>query len=95
MTRHIHLPRYEPNYFVKPQRILICAPSNAAIDQIIRLVSQKGILDNEGKPSKPSLVRIGPNYHESLRDVSLEYLVTTEIGADPNKNFTDVRSTVV
>ena len=94
INRHIALPRYEPNYYVKPQKILICAPSNAAIDQIIRLVLEKGILNNEGLKSQPSLVRIGPNYHESLKEVSLEHLVATEMGTDPNKVFAEVRNMV-
>jgi hypothetical protein len=88
------MPKYEQNIHIKPQRILICAPSNAAIDQIIRLVLQKGILDNEGRQTFPSLVRIGPNYHESLKEVSMEYLVTNEMGTDANKNIMEVRTNV-
>lgn len=41
------------------------------------------------------MVRIGPNYHESLKDVSLEYLVTNELSGDPNKNLADVRTNVL
>lgn len=94
MDSRIKLPKYENNVHVKPQRILICAPSNAAIDQIIRLVLQKGILDNEGRQTFPSLVRIGPNYHESLKEVSLEYIMTNEIGTDQSKNPADIRTNV-
>ena len=56
---------------------------------------QKGILDNEGRQVFPSLVRIGPNYHESLKEVSMEYLVTNEMGTDPNKNIFEVRTNVL
>ena len=90
----IKLPKYENNVHNKPQRILICAPSNAAIDQIIRLVLKKGILDNEARQTFPSLVRIGPNYHESLKEVSLEYIMSNEIGPDQLKNPIEVRNNV-
>lgn len=91
---HVAVPKFKDNVHFKPDRILICAPSNAAIDQIIRMVLLKGILDNEGHPTFPSLVRIGPNYHESLKDVSLEYMANNEINAHPNKTIAEVRTEV-
>ena len=33
----------------KPEKILICAPSNAAIDEIVRKILDKGLLDNLGE----------------------------------------------
>jgi senataxin len=45
---------------LKP-RLLLCAPSNVAIDHIVNkiLVSEGGFLDGEGRKYTPSLVRVG------------------------------------
>ena len=62
-----------------PEKILICAPSNAAIDEIVRKILEKGLLDSNGNRIEPYLVRIGPNVDRSLEHVSLDYLVEKEI----------------
>ncbi|UKJ89903.2 tRNA-splicing endonuclease [Theileria orientalis] len=56
------------------RRILICAPSNAAIDEIVkRLVSPDGgIFDAHGNKYNPTVTRVGPNFHEDLKEYSLE-----------------------
>ncbi|UKK02894.2 tRNA-splicing endonuclease [Theileria orientalis] len=56
------------------RRILICAPSNAAIDEIVkRLVSPDGgIFDAQGNRYNPTVTRVGPNFHEDLKEYSLE-----------------------
>eukprot|EP01017_Pseudomicrothorax_dubius_P049349 TRINITY_DN9163_c0_g1_i1.p1 TRINITY_DN9163_c0_g1~~TRINITY_DN9163_c0_g1_i1.p1 ORF type:complete len:786 (+),score=119.54 TRINITY_DN9163_c0_g1_i1:63-2420(+) len=74
-------PRRPQIAVTKPQKILICAPSNAAIDEIVRKINSNGIFDNEGNPIKPFLVRLGPNLHESLREYSLDYLIDQDIRA--------------
>eukprot|EP00917_Polyrhabdina_sp_WS-2016_P024767 GHVP01053500.1.p1 GENE.GHVP01053500.1~~GHVP01053500.1.p1 ORF type:complete len:651 (-),score=133.53 GHVP01053500.1:488-2419(-) len=61
----------------KPKRVLVCAPSNAAIDEILkRLVSSPasggGLFDSEGKKFCPAVVRLGPNVHSDLKAWSLE-----------------------
>lgn len=38
---------------------MICAPSNAAIDEIIKRILDKGLIDSNGNMIKPKLVRIG------------------------------------
>lgn len=70
---------------IKPSKILICAPSNAAIDEIIRKMLAEGIYDEMGKPYVPNLVRIGPNYHPDLKNYSLEYLAGEEENMAGNK----------
>eukprot|EP00400_MALV-I_sp_L67-5_P000666 gene666-481_t len=61
-----------------PQKVLICAPSNAAIDEIVRrLVS--GITGPDGNKYKPSVVRLGPNVAEDLRQYSLNDMVDKKI----------------
>ncbi|KAH8584831.1 sen1p NAM7 like superfamily I RNA helicase [Cryptosporidium sp. chipmunk genotype I] len=62
-----------------PRKLLVCAPSNAAIDAIVRklvrnsVTGEGGILDNTGNYYSPTLVRAGPNFHPDLHDLSLEY----------------------
>lgn len=62
-----------------PRKLLVCAPSNAAIDAIVRKLlrnpttEEGGILDSTGNYCSPTLVRAGPNFHPDLHDSSLEY----------------------
>jgi senataxin len=79
----------------KPERILICAPSNAAIDEIVRIILDRGessqscrfncqflgLFDEDGNKTTPFLVRLGPNYHPSIKQVSIEYLLSSELSA--------------
>ncbi|EGR30545.1 hypothetical protein IMG5_129630 [Ichthyophthirius multifiliis] len=66
-----------------PQTILICGPSNAAIDEIVRKVKSEGLLDKNGKqyfPNNNMIVRIGENFDRALEDISLEYQVKQKLG---------------
>ncbi|KAF7457630.1 RNA-directed RNA polymerase [Cryptosporidium felis] len=62
-----------------PRKLLVCAPSNAAIDAIVRKLahnpttSEGGIFDRAGSTYSPTLVRAGPNFHPDLHELSLEY----------------------
>ncbi|CCK69072.1 DNA/RNA helicase SEN1 KNAG_0B06440 [Huiozyma naganishii CBS 8797] len=61
---------------LKKQKILICAPSNAAVDEIcLRLKS--GVYDAHGKLFQPNLVRIGRSdvVNVAIKDLTLEELV--------------------
>eukprot|EP00388_Colpodella_angusta_P005196 GDKJ01016221.1.p1 GENE.GDKJ01016221.1~~GDKJ01016221.1.p1 ORF type:complete len:1016 (+),score=255.20 GDKJ01016221.1:381-3050(+) len=60
----------------RPRKILICAPSNAAVDELMRRVVGGGCLDAFGHSTIPNLVRIGPNIHPSLQEYSLETMAT-------------------
>ena len=62
-----------------PEKILICAPSNAAIDEIMRKIIEKGILDSNGTRMEPFLVRVGPNLDRQLEHLSLDFLAQTEL----------------
>ncbi|KAK2194557.1 bifunctional DNA2-NAM7 helicase-like [Babesia duncani] len=71
------------------RRILICAPSNAAIDEIVkRLVRPDtgGIFDAEGQRYNPIVTRVGPNIHEDLIEFSLETKVAKLAAKRCNKN---------
>ena len=51
-------------------RILICAPSNAAIDEIVvRLLQPDALLDGEGSPLKARIVRVGAGKRVAGKDV--------------------------
>ncbi|KAE9585571.1 putative DNA helicase [Lupinus albus] len=41
------------------QRVLICAQSNAAVDELVSRISSHGLYGNDGKMYKPYLVRVG------------------------------------
>jgi senataxin len=58
-----------------PKHVLVCAPSNAAIDEIVsRLLRHTGpgMLNARGESFLPYVVRVGPNVKESLIEVALE-----------------------
>ena len=44
-----------------------------------------GLFDANGNAYNPTLVRIGPNYHPSLRMYALDYLIDKEKESNPNK----------
>lgn len=55
---------------------MICAPSNAAIDEIIIRIKKKGLIDENGNAVQPHLIRIGvldQNPAEIVKNVSLEH----------------------
>lgn len=50
----------EGEYFsVAPFRILVCAPSNAAVDEVLKRLLEKGLLMPDGNRACPRAVRIG------------------------------------
>ncbi|EUD67465.1 hypothetical protein C922_02171 [Plasmodium inui San Antonio 1] len=60
---------------IKNKRILVCAPSNAAIDEILRrlISSSSGILDENGNFFNPIVTRIGKNVSTDILEFSLEF----------------------
>jgi len=53
-------------------RILVCAPSNTAVDNIILKIMDDGFLDGTGRPYKPNIVRVGVGQSIAVKDVNLE-----------------------
>ena len=68
---------------VKP-RILVCAPSNAAVDNIIMKITSERFLDGNGSKYSPSILRIGAGHSMDVADVSISRNVDTviEFGAN-------------
>eukprot|EP01133_Synstelium_polycarpum_P013391 gene13391-15756_t len=59
----------------KKRRILLCAPSNGAVDEIVTRLIRDGVLNHEGKKYTPNVVRVGPGSHVDVEKVTLEYMV--------------------
>lgn len=53
-------------------RLLVCAPSNAAIDNIIVKIMEDGFIDGQGRRYNPLMIRVGVGQSSTVRDVSLE-----------------------
>ena len=77
------LQKPKEDEFSPPEKILVCAPSNVAIDEIVRKIMTVGLIDAEGNKFMPKFVRIGPNYHPSLKEFALDYQMTEKISSSP------------
>ncbi|XP_035540591.1 probable helicase MAGATAMA 3 isoform X4 [Juglans regia] len=70
-------------------RVLVCAPSNSALDEIVLRVLNTGIRDENDRAYNPKIVRIGLKEHHSVRAVSMDYLVKQKqesMNADKEKH---------
>ena len=73
----------DPKHVLR-KRVLVCAPSNGAVDEItLRLLEDK-IFDSEGRLYTPKVVRAGVNIHESVQSVSLEKLAEERMQRMPS-----------
>ena len=56
-----------------PEKVLVCAPSNAAIDENAMRACQSFILISKIFKAWPiKIIRLGPNFHQALDHISLE-----------------------
>lgn len=53
---------------------MVCGPSNASVDEIVKKVLDEGLIDRNGNIYHPAIVRIGENYDSSVEHVSLDRL---------------------
>ncbi|KAL8151565.1 hypothetical protein V2J09_021373 [Rumex salicifolius] len=60
-------------------RVLVCAPSNSALDEIVLRVINRGIHDEHNHAYNPKIVRIGLKAHHSVQSVSMDYLVEQKL----------------
>ena len=70
---------------VKP-RILIGAPSNSAVDNIIQKIVDDSFMDGNGTKYRPSLVRVGTGYSSSVSKTTLDNKVNQIIGEGSKPN---------
>uniref|UniRef100_A0A7S2A4T2 WW domain-containing protein n=1 Tax=Ditylum brightwellii TaxID=49249 RepID=A0A7S2A4T2_9STRA len=59
---------------VKP-RILVCAPSNAAVDNVILKIMEDRFVDGNGGRYGPSIVRVGIGQSSHVKDVNLKVMI--------------------
>ena len=64
-------------------KVLVCAPSNAALDEIVMRIMHSGLLGPDGNAYSPTLVRVGVNAHRGVEKVSMETLVRERAGPAP------------
>nr|XP_011460486.1 PREDICTED: probable helicase MAGATAMA 3 isoform X1 [Fragaria vesca subsp. vesca] len=55
--------------------VLVCAPSNSALDEIVLRVMNNGVRDESDRSYSPKIVRIGLKPHHSIRPVFINELV--------------------
>ena len=68
-------------------KVLVCAPSNAALDEIVMRIMHSGLLGPDGNAYSPTLVRVGVNAHRGVEKVSMETLVRERAGPAPGTAF--------
>ncbi|KAL7120163.1 hypothetical protein ACP275_02G106600 [Erythranthe tilingii] len=62
-------------------RVLVCAPSNSALDEIVLRLLHTGIRDENDHAYNPKIVRIGLKAHHSVQAVSMDYLVAQKLAS--------------
>ncbi|XP_057977955.1 probable helicase MAGATAMA 3 isoform X2 [Malania oleifera] len=60
-------------------RVLVCAPSNSALDEIVLRLLNNGVRDENDRAYNPKIVRIGLKPHHSVQAVSMDYLVEQKL----------------
>lgn len=60
-------------------RVLVCAPSNSALDEIVLRLLHTGVRDENDHAYNPKIVRIGLKPHHSVQAVSMDYLVEQKL----------------
>lgn len=63
------------------EKMLVCAPSNAAVDEIAKRLKD-GVYDSEGRKFVPKIVRVGAEsaVHVSVGDIFIDTLVDKALG---------------
>lgn len=64
---------------LKKQKVLLCAPSNAAVDELV-LRLKEGVIGYDGALFKPNIVRIGRSdaVNAAIKDITLDELVESK-----------------
>ncbi|CAM9306566.1 unnamed protein product, partial [Phaeothamnion confervicola] len=70
------------------QRVLVCAPSNGAVDELTQRLVLEGVWDSDGKSTKPRVVRVGgvgDGCPAKVQEVALRFLVDDRMKNFPGK----------
>ena len=75
---------------VASKKLLICAPSNAAVDELVMRLKE-GIKTLQGQREKPSVIRLGRTdaINANVLDVTLDQLVNARLDATAHKESGD------
>lgn len=75
------------------RRVLICAQSNAAVDELVSRISNLGLYDSDGKMYKPYLVRVGnaKTVHPNSLPFFIDTLVDQQL-AEERMSSNDVKN---
>ncbi|MEW5304818.1 MAG: hypothetical protein WDW36_007402 [Sanguina aurantia] len=69
--------------------VLVCAPSNSALDEIVIRILKSGLMDASGAMFAPSIVRIGVRPHHSVASVSIDAIIDSRTASSaPGKTLT-------
>ncbi|KAK9455857.1 SEN1 N terminal-domain-containing protein [Dipodascopsis uninucleata] len=84
-----HLDTQQPPT-VEPKRILVCAPSNAAVDELV-LRLKGGIRSSAGSDYFPKIVRLGRSdvVNPAVKELTLEVQVENEVAKFDEANKSD------
>lgn len=76
-------------------KLLICAPSNAAIDEVAKRL-RDGIRDSQGRPLVPKVVRIGADasINVGVKDIALDALVEAKMNLQPGQPKSDLEEEI-
>ena len=71
-----------------PKKLLVCAPSNAAVDELV-MRFKEGVKTINGQHRRISVVRIGRSeaINANILDVTLDALVSARLGSDPKNGI--------
>eukprot|EP00850_Spirogloea_muscicola_P018923 SM000179S03395 [mRNA] locus=s179:43590:47092:- [translate_table: standard] len=61
--------------------VLLCAPSNAALDELVLRLLTSGLHDENGVRYAPSIVRVGINAHNFVEAVTMDTLVAQRLAS--------------
>lgn len=69
-----------PEETLKGPKVLICAPSNAAVDELVVRI-RDGVMNSKGVSFNPKIVRLGRSdaINQAVRDLSLEELIDRQL----------------
>ncbi|KAF2190528.1 tRNA-splicing endonuclease-like protein [Zopfia rhizophila CBS 207.26] len=81
----ISVPGQGPRSDTAPKKLLVCAPSNAAVDELV-MRFKEGIKTLSGQERKLNIVRLGRSdaINANVQDVTLDELVNKELGVNPS-----------
>eukprot|EP00741_Cyanophora_paradoxa_P002945 tig00000655_g2858.t1 len=74
----------------RPRHILVCAPSNAAIDEIVIRLLEVGLFNADGLLYTPNVIRVGPNYHPLLKNVALDNVLQMRLTSGAGEQNADM-----